>query len=117
MRTQHSYDKKASVLPIWGFSDKFRKARDITGLKQKEFAAKVDLTASTVAAYETGRSAPRFGDAQRLAKRLQLLTGVPADWFLVEDDPNVGPTGFDPMTSTVQTGRLATVTPIFGGAA
>ncbi|WP_292727166.1 helix-turn-helix domain-containing protein, partial [Microbacterium sp. UBA837] len=93
------------TLPVWGFSDKIRKARDITGLGQKDFAARIDLTASTLAAYETGRSAPRFNDAPSLAKRLQLLTGIPADWFLVVDDPNapspVGPAGIEPTTSTV----------------
>ncbi|UBH06443.1 hypothetical protein K8P10_001954 [Leucobacter sp. Psy1] len=76
------------MIPVWEFSDKIRKARDIAGFGQREFAEQVGLTASTLAAYETGRSTPRFKDAPGLAKRLQLLTGIPADWFLVVDDPN-----------------------------
>lgn len=109
MSTQTKYAPEPGKLPVWGFSDKIRKARDLTGLGQKDFAAQVNLTASTLAAYETGRSAPRFNDAPALAKRLQLLTGIPADWFLVIDDPNapdrgprpVGPAGIEPTTSTV----------------
>lgn len=113
MNAQQKYDTRDAALPVWGFSDKFRKARDIAGLKQVDFAARVELTPSTVAAYETGRSAPRFGDAQQLAKRLQLLTGIPAEWFLTEDDPNapVGPTGLEPVTSTVEYGRFADILP------
>lgn len=124
MTTQRNYAPTQGVLPVWGFSDKIRKARDITGLAQKDFAERVALTASTLAAYETGRSAPRFNDAPALAKRLQLITGIPADWFLVVDDPNtptspVGPAGFEPTTSTVESRQfaddhLAPVTSIFG---
>jgi len=88
MSTQRNFAYQPGTLPVWGFSDKIRKARDLSGLGQKEFAARVNLTASTLAAYETGRSSPRFNDAPALAKRLQLLTGIPADWFLVIDDPN-----------------------------
>lgn len=118
MNTQRTYAPAPGTLPVWGFSDKIRKARDITGLGQKEFAARVNLTASTLAAYETGRSAPRFGDAPALAKRLQLMTGIPADWFLVVDDPNepttpVGPDGLEPSASTVESGQLAPVIDIF----
>lgn len=76
------------AIPVWEFSDKIRKARDTTGLGQKEFAARIDLNPSTLAAYETGRATPRFRDAPALAKRLQLMTGIPADWFLIVDDPN-----------------------------
>lgn len=105
MSTQRKYAGEHGPLPVWGFSDKIRKARDMTGLGQKEFAERIALTSSTLAAYETGRSAPRFNDAPALAKRLQLITGVPADWFLVVDDPNtptpVGPAGIEPTTSTV----------------
>lgn len=121
MSSQPKRHLAPGVIPVWEFSDKIRKARDITGLGQKDFAARVDLNASTLAAYETGRAAPRFRDAPALAKRLQLLTGIPADWFLVVDDPNapttpVGPAGIEPTTSTVESPRLADVIPIFAKA-
>ncbi len=107
MSTQRNYTPETGMLPVWGFSDKIRKARDITGLSQKDFAARTNLTASTLAAYETGRSAPRFNDAPVLAKRLQLLTGIPADWFLVVDDPN------DPNRRTLVP-KVAGSTPVGG---
>ncbi|QTV79444.1 helix-turn-helix domain-containing protein [Microbacterium sp. NIBRBAC000506063] len=69
-------------VPDWTFADKFRKARMSIGMEQREFAAALDLTPSTVAAYETGRSAPRFRAVPDLAKRLQLLTKIDYRWFL-----------------------------------
>lgn len=137
MNTQLAY--APGLLPVWTFADKIRKARDITGDNQKEFAARINLNASSLAAYETGRAEPRFRDAQALANRLQLATGIPAWWFLTVDDPNagnsksaptpksesatVGPAGFEPTTSTVvsrrfgrtpakEYARLAPVTPL-----
>ena len=106
MSTHPNRQLAPGVIPVWEFGDKIRKARDTTGLGQKEFAARIDVNPSTLAAYETGRATPRFRDAPALAKRLQLLTGIPADWFLVVDDPNaptspVGPAGIEPTTSTV----------------
>ena len=102
MKTSPAHNCAQSGIPTWTFGDKLRKARDITGLGQKEFAQKIEVTASSLAAYETGRSAPRFNDATSLAKRVQLITGIPYQWFLVEDESRVvGPTGLEPMTSTV----------------
>lgn len=74
-------------IPTWQFSDKIRKAREVAGLGQKAFAERVGITASTLAAYETGRSHPRWKDGPTLAKSIQLLTGIPHEWFLVEDEP------------------------------
>jgi transcriptional regulator with XRE-family HTH domain len=91
MSTQqaHAY----GTVPSWTFGDKVRKARDTTGLGQKEFAAKIGVTASSLAAYETGRAAPRFRDAPVIAASIQLLTGIPREWFLVEDGPQpINPT-------------------------
>ena len=31
MSTQRNYTPETGMLPVWGFSDKIRKARDITG--------------------------------------------------------------------------------------
>lgn len=86
MSTQRAH--ALGTLPVWTFADKIRKARTIAGLTQDQFAAHIELTPSTVAAYETGRSTPRFNDAQKLAKKLGVLTGIPYGWFLHDDDPN-----------------------------
>lgn len=86
MSTQRAH--QLGSLPVWTFADKIRKARTIAGLTQDQFALRLELTPSTVAAYETGRSTPRFNDAQKLAKKLGVLTGVPYSWFLHDDDPN-----------------------------
>ena len=88
MSTQFAY--APGQIPVWTFADKIRKARDITGENQKEFANRIGITSSSLAAYETGRAEPRFSNAQSLASRLQLATGIPAYWFLTIDDPNPG---------------------------
>ncbi|BAU32503.1 helix-turn-helix domain-containing protein [Microcella alkaliphila] len=107
-------------VPGWTFGDKFRKARRISGLDQREFAVKLGLTPSTVAAYEGDRATPRLRDVTPLAKSIQMLTGIEHTWFLEFDAPRgggtnlhgvtpirprtlgtVGPEGFEPPTSTV----------------
>jgi transcriptional regulator with XRE-family HTH domain len=98
MTTQYAY--APGQIPVWTFADKIRKARDITGDNQKQFADRINITASTLAAYETGRSTPRFKDAGSLANRLQIATGIPAAWFLVEDDPNTSGPGNEKMPPT-----------------
>jgi transcriptional regulator with XRE-family HTH domain len=107
---------RAAYIPAWTFADKIRKARSVSGLEQREFAQRVELTASTVAAYETGRSTPRFRDVAPLSKRIQLLTGIDYRWFLdIEASMvtgQVGPGRLELPTSTVEYGKLATVTPI-----
>jgi transcriptional regulator with XRE-family HTH domain len=85
MNTQRAHEY--GNVPTWTFGDKIRKARDISGLGQREFAEQIGITASSLAAYETGRSNPRFGDAPTLAKKIQVLVGIPYEWFLVDDSP------------------------------
>jgi len=95
--------QRASFVPGWTFADKFRKARIIAELEQREFAERLNLTPSTVAAYETGRSAPRFRDVANLAKRIQLLTGIDYQWFLDTDfdavEANRGPSDYRSVAS------------------
>lgn len=125
MTTALNYASTTKRLPVWTFADKIKKARAMVGVGQNQFALAVGITSSTLAAYETGRSAPRFKDAAPLAKRIETYTGIPFDWFLIDDDPNetaegttktpaatngdggqVGPAGLDPATSTVESGRF-----------
>lgn len=89
-----------SGIPTWTFGDKLRKARDIAGLDQKTFAAQIGITSSSLAAYETGRTSPRFDKAPSIAKSVQMLVGIPYQWFLVDDD---SPRGTSPMGSQALT--------------
>lgn len=90
------------TIPSWTFADKVRKARDVTGMGQVAFAKEVGLSQSTLAAYETGRTRPRFGDVEALAKRLQMRTGIPYQWFLFEDEPTpMGPRPVEPENGPV----------------
>lgn len=82
MTTAAATSASTIYVPEWTFADKFRKARTVAGMEQREFAAALELTPSTVAAYETGRSAPRFRDVSSLAKRIQVLTRIDYRWFL-----------------------------------
>ncbi|WP_181130012.1 helix-turn-helix domain-containing protein [Rathayibacter sp. AY1E1] len=72
----------AHRIPQWTFGDKLRKARTTVGMDQKTFAERVNITPSSLAAYETGRSTPRFRDVHGLAASIELLTGIPRGWFL-----------------------------------
>jgi transcriptional regulator with XRE-family HTH domain len=49
-----------------------------------DFAAVLGITASALGQYETDRAHPR--DVVELAKRVELVTGIPASWLLGLDD-------------------------------
>jgi transcriptional regulator with XRE-family HTH domain len=42
----------------WTIADRLRKARELTGLSQEEFAAKIGISKGTVGTYETNPDAP-----------------------------------------------------------
>lgn len=92
MPTSEANSYAHGSIPGWTFGDKIRKARDIAGMDQKSFASAININASSLAAYETGRSNPRFKDAPQIAKSIQMLTGIPREWFLVEDFEMNSPT-------------------------
>ena len=69
-------------IPTWTFADRVRKARIEAAMDQRSFADAVGITSSTLAAYETGRSHPRFKDAGSLATRLEQISNIPRRWFL-----------------------------------
>lgn len=87
MTTSTARETEGTYVPGWTFGDKFRKARRIAGLDQRDFATHLGLTASTVAAYEGDRAAPRLRDVTAIAKSLQLLTGIEYSWFLDFEPP------------------------------
>lgn len=81
----------AKIIPTWGFRDTIRKARQTVGLDQKEFAEKIGATAGSYAGWEAGHSKPR--DPVAVAKRIELLTQIPATWILgiYEETPHPDP--------------------------
>ena len=81
------------VYPTWSFGDRIRKARDIADLNQHDFAAAIGVPDGSLANWETDRSKPR--DIVAVAKRVEMLTRIPAAWMLGVDDTNPPPDGGD----------------------
>lgn len=71
-------------IPAWTFSDRVRKIRrDYTALGQREFADEIGIAQPTYAAWESGiNSGPRNDQLLNVARRINLLTGVPTAWIL-----------------------------------
>lgn len=73
-------------VPTWGFHDRMRKVRfDVLGIHQADMADKLGVTKAAYAAWESGRTQPR--DILAVARRVELLSGVPAAWVLGVDEP------------------------------
>jgi transcriptional regulator with XRE-family HTH domain len=78
---------RGSFVPEWTFSDRLRKVRrDIAQESQEDFAAHLGVTKVAYAAWESGRNVPR--GQITIAKRVEVLTGVPASWLLGLDEPD-----------------------------
>lgn len=76
------------LIPEWTLGDRLRKVRRIGGLGQAEFAAELGTNQKTYASWETDKSAPRHAHLITIAKRIELITGIPASWVLgVESTP------------------------------
>lgn len=79
--TKHAAD----IVPRWTFGDRVRKARQIAGMGQREFAAAIGESASSLGIWETGRIIPR-NQVER-ARRIADVSGVSLAWLLdVEGD-------------------------------
>lgn len=106
MSTQHAEFR----VPEWTFGDRIRKIRRDARLSQGEFAAGIDRGSKSVAAWESGTNTP--GDVVAVARRIQLVYGVPAQWTLglMDETPDPQrPGGGVPVTSRYvvqQTPRL-----------
>lgn len=94
----------AGVIPEFTMSDRLRKAREMTGLDQAEFAGELGVSRQTVSNYEMGNTTPR-----RLTLRAwSLRTGVPVVWLETGEVPPPGdgdgtsndarPEGLEPPT-------------------
>ncbi|QBC87349.1 helix-turn-helix domain-containing protein [Mycobacterium avium] len=73
------------VYPVWSFGDRIRKARTLADMNQREFAAAIEVAEGSLAAWETDRAIPR--DIVTVAKRVELLTRIPAAWLLGVSTP------------------------------
>ncbi len=91
MTTQPDYAH--AVVPAWTLGDRLRKIRLTAGMDQRSFAGALGVTASRIASWETDRATPR--DLVTLAKRVELLTRVPATWLLGLDAEHPRPGGPD----------------------
>jgi transcriptional regulator with XRE-family HTH domain len=78
-------DRMTVVIPEWTFADRLRKARQSVDLNQRDFAERLGVGAPAYGQWEAGNNRPR--DLVALAKRVELLTKVPAAWLL-----DLGPT-------------------------
>lgn len=80
---------RTSWIPEWTFADRLRKARQSTGLQQKDFADRIGVTPSAYSQWEAGNNGPR--DVVTIAKRIELMTRIPATWTLgLGDGPQPG---------------------------
>lgn len=74
-------------MPEWTLADRLRKARHSTGMGQREFAVALEVSAPTYSQWEAGNTKPR--DVVAIAKRIELITRIPAAWLLgvIESEP------------------------------
>ncbi|MDT4944520.1 MAG: hypothetical protein QOH14_1253 [Pseudonocardiales bacterium] len=70
------------IVPQWSMADRLRKARELTGLDQSDFAKELGISRNTVANYERGRHEPR----KIVVRAWAMRTGVAWAW-LVGSDP------------------------------
>lgn len=83
MSTQGSWS-----IPEFTAGDRFRKARELTGQTQREFASTLGVDKNTIGAYETGATTRH---RKIVVNAWALATGVPVDWLLygvVPQDPD-----------------------------
>ena len=91
------------TIPSFTVADRLRKAREVTGLDQAEFADRAGLSRTGVSKAERGESTPR----RSTIKLWALASGVPLHWIETGEAPSPGgdgassgarPEGFEPPT-------------------
>lgn len=90
----------------WAFGqhDRLAKALTVSGVSHAEMADALDVSRNTIGNYIAGRTKP----SRLQVKEWAVRTGAPLEWLLTGRE-SVGP---EPTTSTVESGRFATVTSI-----
>ena len=71
-------------IPTWTLGDRLRKARALTGLTTREFAARIGVSQPTVTNAENDRSRVR----KITINAWSLATGVPVEWLETGHAPN-----------------------------
>lgn len=74
--TQHGMSA-AERIPEWTLGDRLRKARALTGMNTREFAAQIGVSHGTVTNAEGDKRAVR----QITLNAWSLATGVPVEWL------------------------------------
>jgi transcriptional regulator with XRE-family HTH domain len=77
--------KSGPWTPEWTLADRLRRIRRSLDMGQREFAERLQQKLGTYQQWEADISRPR--DQVALARRVELLTGVPASWTLGIDGP------------------------------
>lgn len=67
-------------IPEWTLGDRLAKARSVAGRTQAQMGEALNVSASTIAAWETDRSRPR--DLAGTAQQIEDLTGIDPAWLL-----------------------------------
>lgn len=73
---------RPGVIPQWTVGDRLRKARELTGLDRKAFAAEIGASRNSIATYESSDRPPR----RFILLAWAAKTGVSIDWLLGDDD-------------------------------
>jgi transcriptional regulator with XRE-family HTH domain len=66
--------------PQWSLGDRLRKVRRELQWSQEELANAIGVKPTTLGAWESGRNSP--DDPVYLARKIEIITGVPAAWLL-----------------------------------
>lgn len=84
-------EQPAGVVPEFTIGDRLRKARELTGLDQEQFAAAIDVSRGTVSNYEGGTTT----NLKRLVlKQWAMFAGVRLEWIETGYAPDpTGPEG------------------------
>jgi transcriptional regulator with XRE-family HTH domain len=77
----------SGVIPTWTIADRLRKAREVTGMDQREFADHIGISRNTVTNYETGKTT-RF--SRPMLAAWAMATGVPLEWLEGMKAPHPG---------------------------
>jgi transcriptional regulator with XRE-family HTH domain len=98
-----SISYQPGTVPSFTVADRLRKAREVTGMDQAEFAEHAGLSRTGVSKAERGESTPR----RSTLKLWALASGVPLYWIETGVAPSptgdgatdgVRPEGFEPPT-------------------
>lgn len=77
-----------SPIPEWTLADRLRKARELTGLSQSEFADQIGVSRNTIGSAEKG------GPVRRITLNAwAMATGLPVEWLENGETPAGPPPG------------------------